>query len=795
MKLHLTNWLAVSTSLAVAVLSSSSSANTTGFFNRISTFEVCEQIDANCNTDTETVAEIVWFFSQGNTKNCLVYTDGEQEQLGFVDVTDPSNPVADGVVQLPGEPTTVRTIGDFVVVGVNTSPDFVNPSGDLVVLSASDRSVVATIPLAGQPDAVDVSKEDSGFPKYITIAIENERDEDLGDGYPPQLPPGFLEIMTIPDAAALADPTKWIQSTVDLTGFDGVCRFPTDPEPEYVCISGDNKSVLVTLQENNCNILVDLETGTVTNAFDAGSVSLTNIDVLEEDVIHQNASGTFLREADGATWIGDTTSFATANEGDLDGGSRGFSIFDSQTGAVQYDSGNFMDLEVVKIGHYNDGRSGNKGNEPENVLYGETDTGSKFLFVAAERSNCVFVYEISNPTVPVFLQILPSGVGPEGMAFDKKSGVLAVAGEKDDREDGFRASVTFYKLQKVDQPAYPTLESMPRTSLPETYIPFSALSGLAASPTDPNIVFTVEDKEFRQSRILCIDTSVSPACVVMEDYIMDTNGELAKALAATDPDIVNDDMTVNLDMEGIAANPMGGFWVVSKKHKALICVSENHVVEMVIFLEVGMDNLMGVEVDGDNVVVIQGEADDDKPNPLVVVYNTATDTTKCAQFVLEAPESQNGGKVCLTDIASAGNGMFFLLQADDQAGKDSAIKRIDSIDLGDYSFEDNVVLNSTAYRDLIPDLTASNGVVPKKVEGLTVDSNGNVFVVNDNDGVGETFFLKVASIKEEEKSSKSGKKNKSDKKSSKSGKKNKSDKKDKSSKKKKSKTGKALKKS
>jgi len=75
-------------------------------------------------------------------------------------------------------------------VGVNTSPDYVNPSGHLAVVDLATKTIVREITLPGQPDAVDVSKSSAEFPYYIAVAIENERDEDLGDGAPPQLPAG-----------------------------------------------------------------------------------------------------------------------------------------------------------------------------------------------------------------------------------------------------------------------------------------------------------------------------------------------------------------------------------------------------------------------------------------------------------------------------------------------------------------------------------------------------------------------------------------------------------------------------
>ena len=79
-------------------------------FNRISTFSICEQVDASCNTDIATNAETIWYFTPSSGGTSLVYTDSESQNLGFVDITDPTMPKADGTVPLGGEPTTVRVI-------------------------------------------------------------------------------------------------------------------------------------------------------------------------------------------------------------------------------------------------------------------------------------------------------------------------------------------------------------------------------------------------------------------------------------------------------------------------------------------------------------------------------------------------------------------------------------------------------------------------------------------------------------------------------------------------------------
>jgi hypothetical protein len=66
---------------------------------------------------------------------------------------------------------------------------------------------------------------------------------------------------------------------VDVTGLEAIA--PEDPEPEFVDVN-DAGIAVVTLQENNHVVLIDVATAEVTAHFPAGAVDLTNIDI-EED--------------------------------------------------------------------------------------------------------------------------------------------------------------------------------------------------------------------------------------------------------------------------------------------------------------------------------------------------------------------------------------------------------------------------------------------------------------------------------------------------------------------------------
>ena len=266
-----------------------------------------------------------------------------------------------------------------------------------------------------------------------------------------KMPAGYVVVVDTDD-----DIENWETSIVEMTGLDGVL-FPEDPEPEYVAINEDNVAV-VTLQENNAIVLIDLATKEVHSSFSAGVVDLVGIDTVEEKaLINQTSSlDAVPREPDGVAFINDKF-FVTADEGDLDGGSRGFTVFKTKTGEVVFSSGNFMDQMSAAVGHYPDGRSGNKGVEPENVAAGSY-YGVDYIFVNAERAGLTFVYDASKPRKPKFKQILPTNVGPEGVYTIPQRDLFVVANEKDGRGDKMRSTISIYEYSCATA-QYPTLQS------------------------------------------------------------------------------------------------------------------------------------------------------------------------------------------------------------------------------------------------------------------------------------------------------------------------------------------------
>ena len=793
------------------------SAEAEPFFRRIATFPVFENTDIG----TQTVAEIVAASHDGNT---LIYTDSVNESLGFVDITDPEHPRPLGNLSLEGEPTSVAVAGRYALVAVNTSsgdpvvtPDAVSVprTGELLAVDVRTQGIVGSWELPGQPDSIAVGPEPRFrfLKRYAAIAIESEREEDgvclldgifqpLGEGDCedaggwvgplPQSPAGGLTILEM-----RGHPRRWSTRTVDLTGLADVA--PEDPEPEYVSVNRFNVAV-VTLQENNHLALVYLPTGRVLNHFTAGTVDLDQVDVDDDGRIDFSDSLVDLpREPDGTAWIS-SFQVATADEGDFRGGGRGFTIYD-WTGQVQFTAGNSVDHVLASVGHYPEGRSDNKGNEPENVAFGEFG-GRRFLFVGSERSSAVLVYELpsfrvrkaSPGTHPRLRQILPTQLAPEGLLPIPQRGLLVAANEEDSREDIFRGSLNIYRLQEGSL-TYPTIRSADRPD--GTPIPWAALSALTVDPDEAGVLYSVHDSVFRSSRVYTIDRTQSPARITGETVLRDRNGrvqqlqdETAQAFADRGlidqieglVDLVNDDETVNLDPEGIAVRAAGGFWIASEgsgqvgdtgrdfSPNLVVGVASDGSIEEAITLpgelaiteqrRFGFEGIASVLENGQEVLYLAFQrpwtAAGDEAAAEARIGRYAGGEWSFAHYPLDPATSPLGGWVGLSEITSLGAGEFAVVERDNQGGVDARVKTLQRFSLEGITFRPAAevelfdTVSKTLARDLLPDLEAPRGAVIEKVESLAVLPDGTAIIATDNDGVddssGETQYIEIPGV-------------------------------------------------
>ncbi len=699
-------------------------------FNRIASIPVATNLPADKEKLSTTSAEIITATEDGNT---LIYSDSPLGAIGFIDITDAKTPKAGSALMMDGEPTSVAVVGAKALVAVNTSENRQKPSGKLAIVDVASKKIDATCDLGGQPDSVAISPDKT----FAAIAIENERDEEFNEGKLPQMPAGDLVIVSLKDGVADCASIKH----VTLTGLAEIA--PEDPEPEFVSINNLGE-IGLTLQENNHIVIIDGKTGEVKNHFSAGKVDLAGIDTKSDGALKFTGKKEgVLREPDALKWLDDNR-LVIANEGDYEGGSRSFTIFD-KTGKELYESGPSLELAIAQIGHFPDKRAKSKGVELEG-LEAATFNGQKYFFVLSERASIAAVYKDTGAE-PELVQLLPSGVSPEGAVAIPGRNLLATANEADLGEDGGpRSHVMIYELAE-GTPAYPMIRSDIVDGAP---IGWGALSGLVGDAEKAGTLYAVNDSFYSsQPTIFTIDATQKPA--VITTALPVTRGGAAAQ---------------KLDIEGITLDGKGGFWLASEGDPAKLVghgiynVDAKGEIKSEIGFPVellagqtrfGLEGITSIGK-GDELTLwmaVQREwKDDEKGTVKLVSYNPKAKEWGAVSYPLDKAED---GWVGLSEITAHGD-YVYIVERDNQVGDNDKLKKLYRVAIADLKpakLGDKLPLvKKEEVHDFIPDLkNATNGYVVDKLEGFAFDAAGKAFAVTDNDGVddssGETLFFPV----------------------------------------------------
>lgn len=265
-----------------------------------------------------------------------------------------------------------------------------------------------------------------------------------------------------------------------------------DFEPEYIAVSRDGSKAFVTLQEHNAVATIDLSTHKTVSVVGLGAKDFSKpgneIDVRDNgSVSFQNVAVRGLYMPDGIASFdrNGKTYYVTANEGDFredDGdrkaaggsgiesrlrvsavdtdalyaaGARSISIRDAAGNEI-WDSGAALDKAAHAAGLYDDGRSRDKGVEPEDVKVMEIG-GKLYAFVGLERTTtgAIGVFDISDPAHASFVKLLvnPEGFNrPEGLTAFEMDGFhyLAVASEG---SSATTFGTTVFQLAPVPEPS------------------------------------------------------------------------------------------------------------------------------------------------------------------------------------------------------------------------------------------------------------------------------------------------------------------------------------------------------
>jgi len=691
------------------------------------------------------VAEIIAATPNGKT---LVYTNAVGGELGIINITNPGRPKLVKTINVQkngiGEPTSVAITADgkYAVVAVRLGDDLNHANNGMVrvynIANLNNISLVKEVSVGIGPDAVALAGSKTTL--RAVVAIEDEETNAEGDAAIPGVRPGRIDVVGLEDLYGAA--STGVQS-LDLVAAltEAGAAYPADPQPEFVAINKETMQAAITLQENNAIAIVDLSdpaTPVLSRVFSAGTVDRVNdADLTKDKEISLSESFTGRREPDGIVWV-DSETLAIANEGDTskgdDGvfpGSRGFTLMDSY-GTVVYESGARSEQHAVLYGHYPDSRSAKKGVEIEAVAAAPYGC-SPYLFVGSERGSYVDVYRVDNPEAPEFVQLLPTGMAPEGL--------LTITNRTDHKQLFVSANEADGSISIFQYSNYRPLRDInaPQIVSKDESMPWGALSGLT---TDGRKLFAVPDNAFKQSRIYTINPAVRQGEMTIEAVTMliDSNGS---ALA--------------VDPEGIA-RVADGFWIASEGSKVakneLIKVRPDGVVLERVALSPEMQakfsastistGFEGVAASSDGktlYVAVQRGFDPSLPYGAILKYDTETATWTSALYPLDQ-HSQDPATYWtgLSEIQLVADGRLLLLERDKGGGENGAInaeiKRVYSVKAAD------IVEGAVLSKTLVRDLRQKHNYLQEKAEGMVI-FNHKLWVVNDNDGAGWTRVLKT----------------------------------------------------
>ena len=366
-------------------------------------------------------------------RKILVANEGEPNSFGEADSFDPEGSisvidVASGTVQTAGfgafDKTTLQNAGVRIFspgssAAQDLEPEFitVSPDGQTAFVALQENNALAIVDLSGADpvvtNVVPLGFKDHGLPG-------NELDPSDRDG--------GINIRSAPGVLGMFQP-------------DGIATFEAGGQTFVISANEGDAREWPGFEEEDRVKDLNLAAGAFpANAQDddqLGRLTITTTPGVTDDFIN------------GADEFEKVFAF----------GARSFSIWDD-SGALVFDSGAM--IEQILADQFPDlwqeGRSDNKGPEPEAVEIGEVN-GKPILFVGLERTSAIMMFDLSlfdinNLVPPAFVGLIHSAglIGPEGLEFlsTGAGAFLAVAFEGDDGEN---AGTALFRLVEVPEPA------------------------------------------------------------------------------------------------------------------------------------------------------------------------------------------------------------------------------------------------------------------------------------------------------------------------------------------------------
>ncbi len=433
------------------------------------------------------------------TKRLFTVNNSTTNQIDVIDFANPANPQKLAVINLASYGGFVNSLDVYngkLAAAIEASNK--QAAGKVVVFNTATYAEIKVVTVGALPDMITYTPDgnfiltaNEGEPSadYTVDPAGTVSIIDVNQNY----------TATTIDFSSFAAQQTTLQNN-GFRIFGPSSSFVNDIEPEYITVAEDSKTAWITLQENNGIAVLDLNTKAFTKIFPLGfkdyNATDNKIDVSDLDnsktlanwtvkgmyqpdaiaVLSNNGipycftanegdareytafveakrvktinldatifpNGTTLKQDAQMGRLNITSKLGDIdNDGDYDAlysfGARSFSVWNGTTGALVYDSKNELEVKAIAENVYDDARSDDKGVEPEGITIGKMGNKS-IAFVGMERADAVAIYDVTNPTSPVFIKMLKCGDAPEGVLFIPASksptqeSLLVVSSEND----------------------------------------------------------------------------------------------------------------------------------------------------------------------------------------------------------------------------------------------------------------------------------------------------------------------------------------------------------------------------
>ena len=279
-------------------------------------------------------AEIVAY--DGETTRLFVVNSGAG-QVEVLDVTDPTNPTQDAVLDAAadvpngGGANSVDVGGG--IVGIAVEHTDTQPAGRLAFYDSDSLDLLGSVEVGSLPDKVTLTPDGS----YAISANEGEPnyDEPAADRTDPAGSISVVDLTgSVPSATVETLGFGAYDDQVEALRADGVRIYgaseqvetplpSTDFEPEFVSVTDDGETAFVSLQENNAIATVDVPNARIIDVSGLGfkdfSLPANQLDTSDVDGIEFGnwpIHGMYQPDSIGAFTIDGQRYVATANEGD-----------------------------------------------------------------------------------------------------------------------------------------------------------------------------------------------------------------------------------------------------------------------------------------------------------------------------------------------------------------------------------------------------------------------------------------------------------------------------------------------